>query len=280
MIDAHVHFWHYDPAEYAWIDDTMSALKRDYLPPDAKREMDSVGVTACVAVQARQTLDETRWFLDLAARHPFIMGVVGWIDLRTGDVERQLSEFTGCPALVGVRHIVQAEPDGFLASPDFRAGVARLERTGLVYEILVYARQMPDAVAFARALPRQRFVLDHVGKPDIRSGGFDRWRRHFDELAALPNVVCKLSGLVTEADWRSWTPGQLRPYLDAALESFGPSRLMIGTDWPVCTVAASYETVVGLVLEAIAEYSEAERLRILEGTARSVYAKSVYEAHA
>jgi L-fuconolactonase len=242
--------------------------------------MDSVGVTACVAVQARQTLDETRWFLDLAARHPFIMGVVGWIDLRAGDVERQLSEFTGCPALVGVRHIVQAEPDGFLASPDFRAGVARLERTGLVYEILVYARQMPDAVAFARALPRQRFVLDHVGKPDIRSGGFDRWRRHFDELAALPNVVCKLSGLVTEADWRSWTPGQLRPYLDAALESFGPSRLMIGTDWPVCTVAASYETVVGLVLEAIAEYSEAERLRILEGTARSVYAKSVYEAHA
>ena len=280
MIDSHIHFWHYDAAEYDWIDDTMAALKRDYLPQDAQREMDTVGVTACVAVQARQTLEETRWLLDLAARHPFIMGVVGWIDLRAGDVVRQLSAFTGRPALVGIRHIVQAEPDGFLALPAFRTGVAELERTGLVYEILVYARQLPDAVAFARALPRQRFVLDHLGKPDIRGGGFDRWRRHVDELAALPNVVCKLSGLVTEADWRAWTPGQLRPYLDAALESFGPSRLMIGTDWPVCTVAASYQTVVGLVLEAIAEYSETERLRILEGTARSVYAKSVYETHA
>jgi L-fuconolactonase len=280
MIDSHVHFWHYDAAEYDWIDDTMAALKRDYLPQDAQREMDTVGVTACVAVQARQTLEETRWLLDLAARHPFIMGVVGWIDLRAGDVVRQLSAFTGRPALVGIRHIVQAEPDGFLALPAFRAGVAELERTGLVYEILVYARQLPDAVAFARALPRQRFVLDHLGKPDIRGGGFDRWRRHVDELAALPNVVCKLSGLVTEADWRSWSRRQLRPYLDAALESFGPSRLMIGTDWPVCTVAASYQTVVGLVLEAIAEYSETERLRILEGTARSVYAKSVYETHA
>ena len=280
MIDSHIHFWHYDAAEYDWIDDTMSALKRDYLPQDAQREMDTVGVTACVAVQARQTLEETRWLLDLAARHPFIMGVVGWIDLRAGDVVRQLSAFTGRPALVGIRHIVQAEPDGFLALPAFRSGVAELERTGLVYEILVYARQLPDAVAFARALPRQRFVLDHLGKPDIRGGGFDRWRRHVDELAALPNVVCKLSGLVTEADWRSWSRRQLRPYLDAALESFGPSRLMIGTDWPVCTVAASYQTVVGLVLEAIAEYSETERLRILEGTARSVYAKSVYETHA
>ena len=280
MIDTHQHFWHYDATEYAWIDDTMSALRRDYLPPDAKREMDAVGVTACIAVQARQALDETRGLLDLAAHHPFIMGVVGWIDLRAGDVERQLSEFAGRPALVGIRHIVQAEPDGFLALPAFRAGVAELERTGLVYEILVYARQLPDAVAFARALPRQRFVLDHLGKPDIRGGGFDRWRRHVDELAALPNVVCKLSGLVTEADWRSWRPGQLRPYLDAALESFGPSRLMIGTDWPVCTVAATYKTVVGLVLEAIAEYSETERLRILEGTAKSVYAKSLYETHA
>ena len=280
MIDSHVHFWHYDAAEYDWIDDTMAALKCDYLPQDAQREMDTVGVTACVAVQARQTLEETRWLLDLAARHPFIMGVVGWIDLRAGDVVRQLSAFTGRPALVGIRHIVQAEPDGFLALPAFRTGVAELERTGLVYEILVYARQLPDAVAFARALPRQRFVLDHLGKPDIRGGGFDRWRRHVDELAALPNVVCKLSGLVTEADWRSWSRRQLRPYLDAALESFGPSRLMIGTDWPVCTVAASYQTVVGLVLEAIAEYSETERLRILEGTARSVYAKSVYETHA
>ncbi|HEX6463511.1 MAG TPA: amidohydrolase family protein [Vicinamibacterales bacterium] len=271
MIDCHQHFWRYDAGEYAWIDDSMSALKRDFLPPDALDEMERTGVTASIAVQARQSLDETRWLLDLADRHPFIRGVVGWIDLQAGDVEGQLTEFSGRPALVGIRHIVQAEPDGFLALPAFRAGVAQLEPTGLVYDILVYARQLPDAVAFARALPRQRFVLDHLGKPDVRSDGFRQWRRHFDELASLPNVFCKLSGLVTEADWRSWTPGQLRPYIDAALESFGPSRLMIGTDWPVCTVAASYWTVVALVAEAIDEYSEAERQQILEGTARKVY---------
>jgi len=231
MIDSHVHFWHYDAAEYDWIDDTMSALKRDYLPQDAKREMDTVGVTACVAVQARQTPEETRWLLDLAARHPFIMGVVGWIDLRAGDVMRQLSAFTGRPALVGIRHIVQAEPDGFLALPAFRAGVAGLERTGLVYEILVYARQLPDAVAFARALPRQRFVLDHLGKPDIRAGGFDRWRRHLDELAALPNVV------FTDAIGSSETGFTGISFVSAGAKTTGgprvtpgPSTIVIGED--------------------------------------------------
>jgi L-fuconolactonase len=278
MIDTHQHYWRYDAGEYGWIDDSMVALRRDFAPPDALREMVKAGVTASIAVQARQTLDETRALLDLADRYPFIIGVVGWIDLERGDVEAQLAEFRDRPTLVALRHVVQAEPDGFLARPRFVAAIGQLERTGLVYDILVYARQLPQAVAFARAFPRQPFVLDHLGKPDIRGGGYREWRRHFAELAALPNVACKLSGLVTEADWRAWTPALLRPYIDAALEAFGPSRLMLGSDWPVCTVAASYQAVVGLILEAIDDYSDSEKRQILELTAQRTYFRMKAEA--
>ena len=249
----------------------MAALQRDFLPPDVHREMVLTGITASIAVQARQTLDETRFLLDQSDRYPFVAGVVGWIDLQSGDVERQLAEFHDRSALVGLRHIVQSEPAGFLARPAFLAAIGRLEHTGLVFDILVYARQLPEAVQFARAFPRQRFVLDHLGKPDIRGNGYREWLRHFADFAALPNVACKLSGLVTAADWRSWTPGLLRPYIDAALETFGASRLMLGSDWPVCTVAASYKAAVGLVLDVVDEYSDNEQQQILEGTARQTY---------
>ena len=265
-IDSHQHFWRYDAAEYGWIDDTMAALRRDFLPCDARREMDAAGISGCVAVQARQTLAETRWLLDLAAEHPFIRGVVGWIDLQ-GDVDAQLEHFAADAALVGIRHIVQSEPDGFLERPAFLAGLARLAARHVPYDILIYARQLPAAVEFARRFPEQRFVLDHLGKPDVRSGEFKEWRRHLEALAALPHVLCKLSGLVTEADWRGWTREQLRPYLDAALDAFGPNRVMIGSDWPVCLVAASYGEVIALVRDAIGEYSADERQRMLGGTA-------------
>jgi L-fuconolactonase len=270
MIDCHQHFWRYDPVEYGWIDDSMAAIRRDFLPEDARTAMATAGVDACVAVQARQTLEETEWLLDLADRHPFIRGVVGWIDLQ-GDVDAQLAPFHGRGRLVGVRHIVQAEPDGFLERPVFLSGVGRLHDHGLAYDILIYARQLPSAICFARRFPRQRFVLDHLGKPDIRDGGFDEWRRQIELLAALPNVWCKLSGLVTEADWRAWTPGQLRPYVDAALEAFGASRVMLGSDWPVCLVAASYQDAIALVTDAVAEYSDDERAQILGGNAEEFW---------
>jgi L-fuconolactonase len=271
MIDTHQHFWTYDPAEYGWIDDSMAALRRDFLPPDAWRDMTAANVESSVAVQARQTLEETHRLLELSGRHPFIAGVVGWVDLQAPAVDAELERLARHPRLVGVRHIVQGEPDGFLERPDFLRGVACLERHSLTYDILVYARQLPAAVTFARAFPRQRFVLDHLGKPDVRTGEYREWRRHIDMLAALPNVCCKLSGLVTEADWTTWTPGQLRPYLDAALESFGPSRLMIGSDWPVCLVAASYAVAIDLVRDALGEYSVDEQKRILGGTARDFF---------
>jgi L-fuconolactonase len=271
MIDTHQHYWKYEPAEYGWIDESMAALRRDFLPSDAQREMAAANVRASIAVQVRQTAEETRWMLELADRHPFIAGVVGWVDLQSAGVDAELERLSQSPRLVGVRHIVQAEPDDFLERPDFRRGVGCLERHGLTYDILIYARQLPAAVDFARAFPRQRFVLDHLGKPDIRGGGYDEWRRHFARMAELPNVCCKLSGLVTEADWTSWTPAQLRPYLDAALDTFGPARLMVGSDWPVCLVAASYGDVIGLVRDALGEYSDDERDQILNGTATECY---------
>jgi L-fuconolactonase len=271
VIDTHQHFWTYDAAQYGWIDESMTALRRDFLPADAQREMTAANVQASVAVQVRQTLDETRWLLELSDRHPFIAGVVGWVDLQAPGVDAELERLSGHRHLVGVRHIVQGEPDGFLERPAFLRGVARLERYGLTYDILVYARQLPAAVTFARAFPRQRFVLDHLGKPDVAAGEYREWRRHVDMLAALPNVCCKLSGLVTEADWDSWTPAQVRPYIDAALESFGPSRLMIGSDWPVCLVAASYARVIELVHDALGEYSIDEQKQILSGTARNFW---------
>ncbi len=267
-IDAHVHFWHYNPVEYEWIDAPLASLRRDFLPEDAAREMRPAGIDACVAVQVRQSLDETRWLLELAGRYPFIAGVVGWVDLRAADLGVQLDTLTTDAKLVGIRHIVQAEADDFLDDEAFRRGVAALEQHGLAYDILVYARQLPAAIRFAAALPGTRLVLDHLGKPDIRGGGFDSWRGDLDRLAALPNVCAKLSGLVTEADWRRWSVEDLHRYINAALDSFGPDRLMIGSDWPVCTVAGSYGDVLDVVRTAVTGFSRDARAAVLGGTAR------------
>jgi len=266
-LDSHVHFWRYNDAEYAWIDETMAALRRDFMPDDALAVMQSAGMDACVAVQVRQTVEETRWMLQLADRYPFIAGVVGWLDLRSADVAAQI-ESVAHPKLVGVRHIVQAEADDFLFNEPFRRGVECVARHGLAYDILIYARQMPAAISFARAVPEARLVLDHLGKPDIRHGGFDGWRRDLDRLAALPHVYGKLSGLVTEAEWGRWTNEDLRRYVNAALDAFGADRLMIGSDWPVCTVAAKYDQVIEIVGGAIDERSRSEQDSIFGGTAR------------
>lgn len=275
-IDAHQHFWRYDAIEYGWIDATMAPLRRDFLPSDVLTEMRACGIDACVAVQARQTEAETRWLLALADSHPFIAGVVGWVDLCAADVERRLAALAH-PKLVGIRHIVQAEPDGFLARADFRRGIAALTACDLPFDILVYARQLRQAIDFAVACPAERFVLDHLGKPDIRVGAIDSWHRDLRELARLPNVWAKLSGLVTEADWRGWTPASLRPYLDAALDAFGPERLMIGSDWPVCRLAGTYGDVMGATIEALADCSEADREAVLGGSAQRFWNLPVLE---
>ena len=245
----------------------MKPLRRDFMPEDALTEMRSAGIDACVVVQVRQTLEETRWLLELADHHPFIAGVVGWVDLRTDDVDAQIASVAHSK-LVGVRHIVQAERDDFLLDERFRRGVARLARHGLAYDILIYARQFPAAIACASSLPEVRLVLDHLGKPDIRAGGFEPWRRDLDRLAALPNVWAKLSGLVTEADWNRWTIEELHRYVHAAIDAFGPERLMFGSDWPVCTVAASYQRVIDVIRTAIDERPRSEQDSIFGQTAR------------
>jgi L-fuconolactonase len=247
-IDAHQHFWIYNPAEYDWIDESMSALRRDFLPADLKPELDRSDFQGTVAVQVRQTLEETRWLLELAECSPSILGVVGWADLRSPDIRSQLRTLARNPKLVGLRHIVQSEPDDrFLLQPEFLRGISTLEEFDLAYDILIYTKHLPVAAEFVERFPRQRFVLDHLAKPPIKSGQNDFWANGIRRLAEFPNVFCKLSGLVTEADWQHWRPEQIVPFLDVAFESFGPGRLMIGSDWPVCLVAASYERALQVV---------------------------------
>jgi L-fuconolactonase len=270
-IDAHHHLWHYTDAEFAWIDDSLAPLRRDFTTEDLRAEMLAAAVSGSIAVQARQTLEETRWLLEQASQPgSMIRGVVGWLPLQA-DVAPLLDEFTGHSMLKGVRHIVQAEAEGFLDRPDFHAGIGELGRFDLAYDVLVYARQLKEATRFVDAFPNQRFVLDHIGKPDIRGGALDRWASDVADLARREHVFCKISGMVTEADFIRWTANDLKPYFDVALDAFGPQRLMVGSDWPVLTVATTYGTWWQTVEEWIAPLSDSERAAISGLTALDAY---------
>lgn len=270
-IDAHQHFWVYNAQEYAWIDGAMASIRRNFLPSDLKPQLEKNGFQGSVVVQTRQRLEETRWLLELARANPFILGIVGWVDLRSPHLRAQLETFAANPRLVGVRHIVQSEPDGFLLQPEFLRGISLLEELDLAYDILIYARHLPMAAQFVERFPRQRFVLDHLAKPPVKSGAVDEWARGIRRLASFPNVYAKLSGLVTEADWRFWKPEHMRPYLDVAFECFGPRRLMIGSDWPVCTVAGSYEQTMDLVKGYLNRCAADEGEAILGGNAATFW---------
>ena len=271
-VDAHQHFWRYDPAEYDWIGEGMERLARDYLPADLAPLLTAEGIAGSVAVQARQTIEETRWLLGLAAKHPAILGVVGWVDLRSSEVGEQLREFAANPRFVGVRHVVQNEPDvRFLLGEAFVWGLRQLHGFGLTYDLLLFPPQLPAAVELAGMMPEQPFVLDHLAKPLIKPGILDPWQADLRALACHPNVSCKLSGLVTEAAWQGLKRADFAPYLEVALEAFGPKRLMLGSDWPVCLLAAEYPDVVGIVTEFIARLSDSEQALILGGTASRFY---------
>ena len=268
-IDAHQHFWNYNADEYDWIDDSMAAIRRNFLPEDLQGELVSNDFQGSVAVQTRQTVEETRWLLDLADRCPSIVGVVGWVDLQSPDLRSQLKALSRNPKLVGVRHIVQAEPDDrFLLRRDFLRGISVLEEFALAFDILIYHRHLPVAAEFVERFPRQRFVLDHLAKPPIKSGEIDAWVQGIRRLAGFPNVCCKLSGLVTEADWQHWKPEQINPYLDVAFEAFGPDRLMIGSDWPVCLVASSYTRTMQVVKNYVDRHHPQYREAVLGGNAQ------------
>jgi L-fuconolactonase len=271
-IDAHHHLWRYTPEEYGWINDAMHALRRDFLPGDLAAEMRAAGVSGSIAVQARQTMDETRWLLDLADGCETIRGVVGWAPICSAEeFAAAMDELDGRTKLKGLRHIVQAEPDDFLLREDFNRGIRAMHSSGLVYDVLVYERQLPQAIKFVDQHPEQMFVLDHIAKPLIREGVMEPWASLIRDLAKRQNVWCKVSGMVTEADWGAWTPESLRPYLDIVVEAFGLRRIMVGSDWPVCLVASGYRQWFDALDEYFSGFTEREREAVFGKTAKQVY---------
>ena len=270
-LDSHQHFWRYNPVEYGWIDDAMAAIRRDFLPEDLAPVIGSQGLDGTIAVQARQTLEETRWLLGLAARHPIITGVVGWVPLADSGLGRIFDEIAD-RRLIGVRHVVQGEPDPrFLEGAAFNEGIRTVTGLGLTYDLLIYANQLPAAVAFVDRHPRQRFVLDHIAKPRVEGEPPDSWRRQLTELARRPNVYCKFSGVVTEVPGWRWDLTLLQPYFKVVLDAFGPRRLMFGSDWPVCLVGSTYARWLEAVNALAAGLSPAERARLMGETAAEAY---------
>lgn len=250
----------------------MAMLRRNYLAEDLRRETAAVGVEGVVSVQARQTLEETAWLLEIAEQNDFIRGVVGWVSLVSENVEQELARFAGRAKLKAVRHVLQNEPDDdYMLREDFNRGIGRLKKFGLVYDILIFERHLPQAIKLVDRNPEQIFMLDHVAKPRIRDAVISPWRENMRELARRDNVYCKLSGMATEADHHAWTPEQLRPYMEAAMEEFGPRRMMFGSDWPVCLLACEYRRWFELVTDFVSRLSAAEQSRVMGETAIEAY---------
>jgi L-fuconolactonase len=274
-IDAHQHFWQLgrEPFDYGWLDaPPMAAIRRDYLPENLKPLIDAVHVDRTVFVQTQHNIEENRWVLDLAAKHPFIVGVVGWVDLASPRCEEQVLEFRKNPKFVGVRHITQDEPnDDFIVRNDVVRGLKVLEKHGVPFDLLFYVKHLRHAAALGQLLPNLPMVIDHLAKPHIKERQIDDWLPHLTAAAKCPNIFCKLSGMVTEADWKHWKPADLRPYVQRALELFGPDRCMFGSDWPVCELAGSYEQVYYALVDALGPISDADRAKIFGGTAVKFY---------
>lgn len=270
-IDSHQHFWIYESIKYEWIGESMKVLQRDYDPIELKRIYDNHNIESCIAVQARTKLEETDFLLNLAKQNQIIKGVVGWFNLLDYCVEKDLERYCDSPLLKGVRHIVQAEPVGFLDRDDFREGISLLEKYNLVYDILVFPVQLPESIRLVRDYPNQIFVVDHMAKPNIQGKEIDQWKRDIQQLASFDNVYCKVSGLVTEAKWNKWTPDDFSPYFETVAEAFGVNRLMFGSDWPVCLLSASYSQVLSLVENYFLAYSENERSALFRYNAENVY---------
>jgi L-fuconolactonase len=275
IIDAHQHFWRYHPTLHAWIDNSMKILRRDFMPGNLLLEFAENQVDGSIAVQAEQSEGETIFLLKLAELYDFIKAVVGWVDLRADNIEERLAYFSQFDKLAGIRHIVQAEPDpNFILGRNFCRGVAALERFGFTYDILVYPHQLPAVLEFVQLFPNQKFVIDHLAKPYIKDRKFNDWAKLMREIAKQENVYCKVSGLVTEADWRHWEYEDFIPYLNLVSEAFGVDRLMFGSDWPVCLLAASYEEVMLIPVRYFGQFSPAEKAKVMGGNAAEFYLRN------
>lgn len=271
-IDSHQHFWKYDPLNHQWIDDEMAVIRKDFLPTHLKKVYDGHKIDGCVAVQVDQTLQENDFLLNLTKENDFIKGVVGWVDLRSKKVDEVLEGYGNEAKLKGFRHIVQGEADpNFMLRPDFMNGISSLEKGGYTYDILVFPHQLGAALELVKKFPRQKFVIDHIAKPYIKDGFFEGWSVLMKELARHENVYCKLSGMVTEADYKHWTPDHIHPYMYLILQAFGAERIMFGSDWPVCLVAGNYGEVLKLVTDFIAPLSSYEQKAIMGRNAIQFY---------
>jgi L-fuconolactonase len=276
-LDAHQHFWRYNPTDYSWMSDSMDILRRDHLPPDLEPLLKSINFDATIAVQARRTERETDWLLELAAAHPFIAGVVGWVDFTSPHLDASLERYVAHPQLKGVREIIHDMPDVDYATSDLHTrAIAKLAQHNLTYDLLLKPQHIPAAIRLADQFPNQPFVVDHIAKPNIAAAEREPWLSGFRELAKRDNVSCKLSGMVTEAAWNHWTPATFEPYLNDAIEAFGPRRLMIGSDWPVCTLSGNYAQTMNIVIEFASALTPAERDAILGHNAARFYGIADY----
>jgi len=269
IIDSHQHFWKYDPHRDSWIDENMKTLRRDFLPKDLAPILEKNGINGCIAVQADQSEHETEFLLSLAKNNSFIKGVVGWVDLRADNIEERLAHYSSNNLLKGVRHIVQAEPGDFMLGEKFQYGISLLAQFGLTYDILVFPPQLPATIQFVNKFPSQKFVIDHMAKPNIKKGEMVAWKNNMEELAKSPNIYCKISGLVTEADWKNWKKEDFSPYLDLIFKAFGTNRIMFGSDWPVCKLAAEYHQQLEIIESYISSFSIEDKKKIMgENTIR------------
>jgi L-fuconolactonase len=276
IIDAHQHFWQYDPTKHAWINESMSVLKRDFLPDDLLKIYRACGVSGCVAVQAEQSEEETDFLLQLSDKYDFIKGIVGWIDLRDAALPERLDYYSRFAKLKGFRHLVQDEPDpGFLLEPDVQRGLGHLEKYKFTYDLLVYPHQMKSAIQTVKNFPQLNFVLDHIAKPEIEKGVIAGWDKSIQTLALENNVHCKISGIITEADWNNWQPSDFDPYLNLIIKAFGMDRIMFGSDWPVCLLAGSYPQVLDLVTQYSLNFSEENKRKLFYGNANAFYGLDV-----
>lgn len=271
-IDAHQHFWHYDPVRYDWISDEMASIRKNFLPGDLKPVLKASGFEGCVAVQSHQSEEETNFQLANASQNEFIKGVVGWVDLQAANVEERLEHYSQYEKLKGFRHVLQGEPQrDMMLSTRFVNGVAALNRFGFTYDILIFPDQLNFTKKFVAQFPEQKFVVDHLAKPYVKKKEIKEWNEDITQLAKHENVWCKLSGMVTEADWAAWKPQDFIPYIDAVVNAFGVDRLMFGSDWPVCLVAAEYPDVVKLIDDYFSSFSGEDKQKIFRQNASQFY---------
>ena len=272
VIDSHQHFWKYEPVKHSWIDDDMSVIRRNFSPSDLAKVYQENSIDGCVAVQADQTLEETDFLIDLASINNFIKGIVGWVDLRAENIENVLEKYSTDKIVKGFRHVVQGEADhNFLLRPNFSRGISLLEKHNFTYDILVFPHQLGSVLEFVKKFPHQKFVIDHIAKPYIKDGYFEGWATMMTAIGKHKNVSCKMSGMVTEADFNTWTPEQIHPYMDTVLEAFGSKRILFGSDWPVCLVAGNYSKIKKLTTDFISQLSKIEQNSIMGNNAIEFY---------